>query len=39
MEDEVLVKYMRKWTVQSIMWGVAGALTLKERGTFSEAIT
>lgn len=29
MEDEILVKYMRKWTLQSIMWGVGGSLTLK----------
>lgn len=29
---------MRKWTIQSVMWGVAGALTLRERGKFSEAI-
>ena len=27
MEDDVLVKYMRKWTIQSIMWGVAGSAT------------
>jgi dynein heavy chain 1 len=39
MEDEVLVKYMRKWTLQSIMWGVGGSLTLKERGNFSRAIS
>jgi hypothetical protein len=38
MEDEVLSKYMRKWTIQSIMWGVGGSLTLKERGVFSQAI-
>ena len=37
-EDEVLVKYMRKWTLQSIMWGVGGSLNLKERGHFSRAI-
>ena len=35
LEDEVLVKYLRKWTLISVMWGVAGALTLKERGSFS----
>jgi hypothetical protein len=39
MEDEVLTKYMRKWTIQSIMWGVGGSLTLKERGVFSQAIS
>ena len=36
MEDEVLVKYLRKWTLQSIMWGVGGSLTLKDRGIFSK---
>ena len=39
LEDEILVKYLRKWTIISVMWGVAGALTLRERGNFSEAIT
>ena len=39
MEDEVLIKYMRKWTLQSIMWGVGGSLNLKERGNFSKAIS
>ncbi len=29
LEDEILVKYLRKWTLQSIMWGVGGSLTLK----------
>jgi hypothetical protein len=38
MEDEVLVKYIRKWTIQSVMWGVGGSLTLKERGNFSSSI-
>lgn len=38
MEDEVLVKYIRKWTIQSIMWGVGGSLTLRERGNFSQSI-
>jgi dynein heavy chain 1, cytosolic len=38
MEDEVLVKYMRKWALQSIMWGVGGSLTLKERANFSKSI-
>jgi hypothetical protein len=38
MEDEILVKYMRKWTIQSVMWGIGGSLTLKERGVFSQAI-
>lgn len=33
-----MVKYIRKWTLQSIMWGVGGSLTLKERGNFSRAI-
>ena len=35
LEDEILVKYLRKWTIISVMWGVAGALTLRERGNFS----
>ena len=39
MEDEVLVKYIRKWTLQSIMWGVGGSMTLKERGNYSRAIS
>lgn len=38
LEDEILSKYIRKWTLQSIMWGVGGSLTLKERGNFSRAI-
>jgi hypothetical protein len=29
MEDEILVKYIRKWTIQSVMWGIAGSATLK----------
>ena len=29
---------MRKWTLQSIMWGVGGSLTLKDRGSFSRSI-
>ena len=35
MEDEILVKFMRNWTIQNIMWGVAGSLTLREREKFS----
>ena len=38
LEEEILRKYIRKWTLQSIMWGVGGSLTLKERGNFSRAI-
>ena len=38
-EDEVLVKYMRKWTIQSVMWGIAGSATLIQRGEFSKKIT
>jgi dynein heavy chain 1 len=38
MEDDVLVKYMRKWTIQSIMWGVAGSATLARRGEFSKKL-
>lgn len=38
LEDEVLVKYMRKWAIQSIMWGVAGSATLMRRGEFSKKL-
>lgn len=31
LEDDILFKYMRKWTIQSIMWGFGGSMTLKER--------
>ncbi len=31
-------KYMRKWTVQSFMWGVAGSMTLQQRGVFSNEL-
>lgn len=29
---------MRKWTIQSVMWGVAGSATLMNRGEFSKKI-
>ena len=29
LEHEILVKYMRKWALQSIMWGFGGAMTLR----------
>lgn len=32
LDDEVLTKYMRKWTLQAFMWGVAGSMTLTKRG-------
>lgn len=38
MEDEILVKYMRKWAIQSFMWGVAGSATLMNRGEFSKKL-
>jgi len=37
-DDEVLIKYMRKWTLQAFMWGVAGSMTLLRRGDYSKAI-
>lgn len=30
---------MRKWTIQSVMWGVAGSATLMNRGEFSRKLT
>jgi dynein heavy chain 1 len=38
LENEILVKYMRKWTIQSFMWGVAGSATLMRRGEFSQKL-
>ncbi len=29
---------MRKWAIQSIMWGVAGSATLMRRGEFSKKL-
>jgi hypothetical protein len=29
---------MRKWAIQSFMWGVAGSMTLSRRGDYSRAI-
>jgi dynein heavy chain 1 len=28
LENEILTKYMQKWTLFSLMWGVAGSMTL-----------
>lgn len=33
-----MVKYMRKWAIQSFMWGVAGSATLMNRGEFSKKL-
>ena len=30
---------MPKWTIQSVMWGVAGSATLMNRGEFSKKLT
>ena len=38
LEDEILIKYMRKWTIQSIMWGFGGSMILREREKLSKLL-
>ncbi|EAR94592.2 dynein heavy chain, cytoplasmic protein (macronuclear) [Tetrahymena thermophila SB210] len=38
LDPEVLKKYMQKWTLFSLMWGIAGSMTLYQRQKFGENI-
>lgn len=38
LEKSVLIKYMRKWALFSLIWGIAGSATLSERARYSKKI-
>ena len=38
LDSEILVKYMQKWALFSLMWGISGSMTLYQRQLYGEKI-
>ena len=39
LESQILVNYMQKWVMLSIMWGICGSLKLRDRSLFSQQLS
>ena len=39
LEGQHIKKYMSRWTLFSIMWGIAGSMTLADRAKYSDEIS
>jgi dynein heavy chain 1, cytosolic len=38
LDSDIMKKYMQKWTLFSLMWGIAGSMTLHQRQLFGEKV-
>lgn len=38
MEDELMEKYIKKYVVHSIMWGISGSMSLARRDEYSKTL-